>query len=352
MSRSTQPRLLVLLALLAGIIGVFQAPPAVAEPIRGSGSTFAAPIILKWAENYRRAKMDDGDFASPDWLVDYEIVGSVGGMMRLAQREMDFAASDQPLPPEELQRRGLTQFPIVIGGVAVVVNLPGVAAGQMQLSGAVIADIYMGRITNWSDPRIVLLNPDMRLPDQPIRAVHRRDGSGTTFTFAQYLANSSGDWRQRVGVNTDLSWPAGEGAEGSRGVVERVRSQVGAIGYVEYGQVRRAGLSPVRVDNWTGRFVAPEAAAFQTTASAANWSAARDFYLYLTDVSSADGYPITATTYVFMPRAPRSAIRAARVRDLFSLAFDRGGSDAITLGYIPLPAAVTDQVKRSWAASN
>jgi phosphate transport system substrate-binding protein len=326
----------------------FGSVPATAEPMRGAGSTFAAPIIVKWAENYRRAKVDGGEFSSPDWLLDYEIVGSVAGMMRLAQPEMDFAASDQPLPPTELQRKGLVQFPIVIGGVAVVATLPGIGPGQLKLSGGLIADIYLGRVTRWTDPRIAALNPGLTLPDLPIRVVHRRDGSGTTFTFAQYLANASGDWRTRVGVNTELNWPVGEGGEGSRGVVERVRGVQGAIAYVEYGQVRRAGLAPVQVDNWTGRFVAPEAAAFQATASAANWAAAQDFYRYLTDVSSPDGYPITATTYVFMPRTPRSAVRAAHVRDMFRLALETGGSDAIALGYIPLPSAVAATVIRTW----
>lgn len=321
---------------------------AQADPIRGSGSTFAAPIIQKWSQNYRAARADGGEFVSTDWQVDYELLGSLAGVMRLAQPEMDFAASDQPLPPADLAKRGYAQFPIVIGGVAVVANLEGIAPGQLKLSGSVIADIYLGRIVNWSDPSIKALNPDIRLPDLPIRVLHRRDGSGTTFTFAQYLSNASGNWKQRLGADTTIAWPIGQGFEGSQGLISQLRSTRGAIGYVEYGQVRRAELPFVQVDNWTGRFVNPEAATFQATANAANWAAARDFYLYLTDVSSPDGYPITAATFAIVPRIPRSLNRARSVADLFQLSFDRGGADAIALGYVPLPAPVTEQIKTFW----
>ncbi len=262
---------------------------AQAEPIRGAGSTFAAPIIQKWSQNYRTLRTDGGDFVSSDWRVDYELLGSVAGVMRLAQPEMDFAASDQPLSPADLAKRGYVQFPVVIGGVAVVANLEGIAPGQLKLSGAVIADIYLGKVTNWSENSIKVLNPDLKLPDLPIRVLHRRDGSGTTFTFTQCLSNSSGEWKVRLGADTVLSWPTGQGFEGSQGMINQLRSTRGTIGYVEYGQVRRAQLDDLQVDNWTGRFVRPEAATFQATANAANWGAAQDFFLYLSDVSSPDG---------------------------------------------------------------
>ncbi len=189
-------------AAIFALTAVFMAGVAQAEPIRGAGSTFAAPVIQKWSDNYRSFKADGGDFISPDWRVDYEVIGSLAGLMRLAQPEIDFAASDQPLPPEELARRGYFQFPIVIGGVAVVANLEGIAPGQLKLSGSLIADIFLGKIGNWSDPQIRALNPGLALPDLAISPVHRRDGSGTTFTFAQYLSNSSGEWKTRLGADT------------------------------------------------------------------------------------------------------------------------------------------------------
>lgn len=348
LGRSSSRPFAVAVCLVLAVLVSLGRTVAQAEPIRGAGSTFAAPIIQKWSQNYRALRVDGGDFVSSDWRVDYEVLGSLAGMMRLAQPEMDFAASDQPLPPADLAKRGYVQFPIVIGGVAVVANLEGIAPGQLKLSGSMIADIYLGKISNWSDSAIKSLNPDLRLPDLPIRVLHRRDGSGTTFTFAQYLSNSSGEWKTRFGADTTLAWPTGQGFEGSQGVVNQLRSTRGTIGYVEYGQVRRAELGYVQVDNWTGRFVRPEAATFQATASAANWGAAQDFYLYLTDVSSPDGYPITATTFAILPRVPRSMNRTRSVVDLFQLAFDRGGSDAIALGYVPLPTPVTHQIKAFW----
>mgnify|MGYP001809647680 CR=1 FL=1 len=334
-----------LLSMLA--VGI-SSGPAKAEPIRGAGSTFAAPIIQKWSQNYRAARADGGEFVSSDWRVDYELLGSLAGVMRLAQPEMDFAASDQPLPPADLARLGYAQFPIVIGGVAVVANLEGIAPGQLRLSGSVLAEIYLGRIGNWSDPAIAALNPEVRLPDLPIRVMHRRDGSGTTFTFTQYLSNSNGNWKLRFGADTTIAWPTGQGFEGTQGLIGQLRATRGAIGYVEYGQVRRAGLPFVQVDNWTGRFVRPEAATFQATANAANWRAARDFYLHLTDVTSEDGYPITAATFAIVPRTPRSASRARSVVQLFQLAFDEGSADAIALGYVPLPAALVQQIRAFW----
>lgn len=333
---------------LAALIGLAITPSA-AEPIRGAGSTFAAPIIVRWGEMYRKFRMDGGDFASPDWALDYEAVGSVGGMMRMIDREVDFAASDQPMTPDELTKRRLAQFPIVIGGVAVVVNVPGIAPGQLKLSGKVVADIFLGKIKTWNDAQIAALNAGTTLPARDITVVRRQDGSGTTYTFSQYLAGVSDEWLEKVGVNTDLKWPVGVGAEGSSKVVERVRATAGAISYVEYGQVRRANLVHVQVENRAGRFLSPEAAAFQAAANGADWAGARNFYLDLTKVNVPEAYPITAVTYALIPTSPRSRQQAVNVRSLFALALENGGEQAIALGYIPLPARVSTSIREAWA---
>jgi phosphate transport system substrate-binding protein len=323
---------------------------AIAEPIRGAGSTFAAPAIVKWAQNYRKVRADGGDFASGDWAVDYELLGSLGGMLRLSQPEMDFAATDAPLSSAELTKRGFIQFPFVIGGVAVVVNLDGIASGQLKLSPELIADIYLGKITNWSDNAIKAINPGVLLPDLKISVVHRVDGSGTTQTFTEYLAFGSADWRSKVGSDVLVRWPTGTGADGSQAIVSKVRSTRGAIGYVEYGQVRRAGLTYVQVQNRTGQFVKPEAASFQATASVAKWGEAKDFYLQLTDTTCADTYPMTAATFALVPKIGRTANRQKHTIDFFRLSLDAGDDDVIALGYIPVPQRVVDQIKSYWAS--
>jgi phosphate transport system substrate-binding protein len=332
-----------LLALAFGLTG------ASAEPIRGAGSTFAAPLVQSWAQLYRAMRADGGDFVSPDWTVDYEVVGSLGGMLRLANPELDFAATDAPLPPEELKKRGLAQFPFVIGGVAIVHNLPGIAAGQLRLNADVAARIYLGVVLNWSDPAIAVLNPGLTLPNLPIAVVRRRDGSGTTFTFTQYLASGNEEWAKRFGANTDIQWPVGQGAEGNRGVAERVRSTSGSIGYVEYGQVRRLNLAYATVQNKAGQFVRPEQAAFQRAAAAADWKGSPDFYLHLTDATAADAYPISATTFALVPRGRLSRNRLGHALDFFRLGLEQGGGQATSLGYVPMPREIVDQVKGYWA---
>ncbi|MGL5363289.1 MAG: phosphate ABC transporter substrate-binding protein PstS [Bosea sp. (in: a-proteobacteria)] len=324
---------------------------AQAEPIRGAGSTFAAPIITQWARNYRAMRADGGDFVSPDWLLDYEPIGSLAGMMRLSQPEVDFAATDAPMPPDYLAKNGLKQFPFVVGGVAVVATLDGVPAGRLRLSGPVIADIYLGKIKTWSDPAIKAMNPDITLPDLAITVLHRKDGSGSTFVFADFLSQVSAEWKSKLGADTLLAWPLGTGVEGSQGVVRTLTTTRGAIAYVEFGQVARAGLAFAEIQNKDGAFVRPDASSFQAAATAVDWAGSKDFYRQLTHQPGANAYPLTAATFAVVPSS-RSAARIARVHDLFRLAFDRGGSDAIALGYVPLPTALADQVKRYWTTSS
>lgn len=325
--------------------------PATAEPITGAGSTFAAPVIGKWAKAYQDARTDGGEFTSPDWTVDYEPVGSLAGIMRLDQPELDFAATDAPVTPDELARRGRKQFPIVMGGIAVVFNIQGIRPGELRLTGPLLADIYLGKIQNWSDPAIKAINPDARLPDARIEVVHRKDGSGTTFTLTQYLSAVSPEWKTKYGAEQLIAWPLGRSAEGNQGVARMVSATQGAIGYVEYGQMLRAGLSYVLIQNRAGNFTKPDPASVQAAASNIDWSSTKDFFVEMTNLPGAEAYPIAAATFVVMPVSGRSPSRYGRVHDLFRLAFDNGATDATALGYVPLPPALVQQVKQYWAGS-
>ena len=324
---------------------------AQAELITGAGSTFAFPAIGKWAQTYRAAKTDGADFIPHDIGVDYEPIGSLGGEVRVNQRGIDFGATDRPLSPDELERQGLGQFPIVMGGVVPVVNIDGVSAGQIRFTGAVLADIYLGRITSWSNPAIKAINPDLKLPDARINVLFRSDGSGTTYNFASYLARVSSDFREKVGADTLVKWPTGTGAEGNQGVGNAVLRVKNSIGYVEYGQVLRALLSYGLVQNQAGNFVKPDAASLQAAAASADWSKTKDFSHLLIDAPGAQSYPIAATTFALMPKQPRSTARSREALSFFRLSLDTGAQDAAALGYVPLPPALVNQVKDYWAAT-
>ncbi|CAN1515120.1 PstS ABC-type phosphate transport system, periplasmic component [Rhabdaerophilaceae bacterium] len=341
-------------AMLASALLVFglnfsATQSAKSEPIRGAGSTFAAPVVAKWSESYKKERADGGDFISPDWIVDYELVGSMAGIMRLSQPELDFAASDVPLTSDELAKRGLQQFPFVMGGVAIVVNIDGVAPGALRLNGPVLADIYLGKIQNWSDAAIKSLNPELKLPDQRITVNHRKDGSGTTYVLTDYLSSISAEWKTKYGADLLITWPLGTSSEGSQGLLRAIRSTKGSIGYVEYGQVSRAGLAFAAIQNKAGNFVKPEPAGVQAAASAIDWSKTKDFSTSLADQPGADAYPISAATFAIVPVQGRAASRYRRVHDLFALGFDKGAADASALGYVPLPAPLVEQIKSYWA---
>lgn len=318
-----------------------------AEPIRGAGSTFAAPVIARWAHLYGQVRADGGDFVSPDWTVDYELVGSLAGLMRLEQPELDFAASDVPVSPEELERRGHRQFPFVLGGIAVVVNLDGVKVGELRLPGAALADIYLGRVTKWNDPALTAANPGLTLPDLPIAPVYRKDGSGSTFALTEYLSAASPEWRERLGAATLIAWPVGTGAEGTQDLIRAVQATKGAIAYAEFGQVARTSMPFVALENASGRFVAPGPEGFQAAIDSVDWSQTRDFHATLANRPGEAAYPITAATFAIVP-SRRSRARIDRVHDFFRLAFDQGGRDARALGYVPLPASLVERIKQYW----
>lgn len=341
-------KLLTRLAVAGALLAAFTAP-ALAEPITGAGSSFAFPIIGKWAQTYRVAKSDGAEMTPLDIGVDYEPIGSLGGEVRVTQRAAEFGASDRPLSSEELQRSALIQFPIVMGGIVPVVNIDGIGPGQIRFTGALLADIYLGKIKLWSDPAIKAANPELKLPEAPISVIYRSDGSGTTFNWTDYLAKASPEWRSKVGVNTQVPWPVGTGAERTHGVTEAVKRTKNAIGYVEFGQVVRAGLAYAQVQNRAGAFVKPDPASFSAAAASAEWTKAQDFSLMLTDAPGADAYPIVATTFALVPK-PRTR-RTQEVLDFFRLAFENGAADATTLGYVPLPETLVKQVKGYWASS-
>ncbi len=320
-----------------------------AEPIRGAGSTFAAPVIAEWSQAYRDARVDGGDFISPDWTVDYELVGSLAGVMRLDQPELDFAATDVPVNPADLKRRGREQFPIVFGSVAVVANINGFEIGGLRLSGPVLADIYLGRIRSWSDPAIKALNPDAALPDLKISVLYRTDGSGTTFAFTEYLSAVSADWKKLHGADTLIKWPVGTGAEGTQALIRAVHATKGAIAYAEYGQVERAGLPYVSLQNKANHFVKPGADGVRDAVHAIAWEKTQDFHAALTDLPGANAYPITAATFAVVPVVGRAVDRYGRVHDLFRLAFQTGAAKATELGYVPVPPELVRQIEQYWA---
>lgn len=327
--------------------------------VSGAGSTFAFPVLSRWAAGYQRFIAGGGvvpvagaGLEDPPTrpALAYEPSGSLAGMMRVKAAAVDFGATELPLSSAELKKAGLAQFPVVIGGVAVVVNIDGIAAGKIRFSGPVLADIFLGTITSWSDPAIAALNPDLKLPDAKIAVIHRSDGSGTTFNFTDYLGKVSPAWKAMVGSDLLVAWPTGRGAKGNDGVAEAVKRTPFAIGYVEFARAVQARLTYATLRNRAGRDIVPTAKAFAAAAAGADWRGAGDFQLLLTDAAGDDSYPVVATVFALM-RKNASPARTRATLDFFTWSFDRGADDAARLGYVPLPAVLVDQVKASWSAN-
>ncbi|MBG0794790.1 phosphate ABC transporter substrate-binding protein PstS [Methylocystis sp. H62] len=313
---------------------------AAAIDISGAGATFPYPIYAKWAEAYRK---DTGNG------LNYQSIGSGGGIKQVKARTVTFGASDQPLKAEELQAAGLVQWPQVIGGIVPVINLEGVAGGDLTLDGATVAKIFLGEIAKWDDAAIKKLNPKAKLPSQPIVVVHRSDGSGTTFNFTNYLSKVSPDWKSKVGENTSVEWPVGIGAKGNEGVANNVANTKGAIGYVEYAYAKQNKLTYTKMVNKDGKVVPPSMDTFQAAAAGADWSHAEGFYEILTNEPGAKAWPITAATFILLPKEPKSEADAAEALKFFSWAFANGGKMAEELDYIPMPKPVVELIKKSWA---
>lgn len=326
---------------LGAVLAVCGAQAARAQQITGAGSTFAAPIYGKWAEAAK---------AAIGVSLNYQAIGSGAGQNQIFNRTVDFGASDAPVAADKLAANKLLQFPTCMGGVDVIVNLPGVSANELKLTGPVLAQIYMGTITRWDDGRIAELNPGVKLPSRAIAPIYRADGSGTTYVFTDYLSLVSPDWKGRVGAGTSVKWPAGSGGRGSDGVAGEVKQIPGGIGYVESAYATQNHLVTAQLRNADGRFVSPDMASFAAAAANADWSKAQDFAVDLNDQKGAGSWPIVSATFVLVPTDPKDPRQEAAVIRFFDWSFHDGDAIARDLQYVPLPEAVKQQVRAAWKA--
>jgi len=325
-------------SLLAGVAlaGAFTA--AVAQDVTGAGASFPAPLYAKWADAYNKAT---------GTRINYQSVGSSAGMRQIRGKTVDFGASDAPLTDEELAKDGLIQFPMVIGGVVPVINVPGIGTRQLRLTGAVLGDIYLGKITKWNDPAIVALNPGLKLPDAQIAPVRRADGSGTTFIFTNYLSKVNPEWKSKVGEGTAVNWPVGAGGKGNEGVSAFVQRLPNSIGYVEYAYAKQNKLPYVLLQNAAGNYVAPEDDTFKAAAANAEWD--KSFYQILTNQAGKDAWPITGATFIMMHTKQDKPQQAAAALKFFDWALSNGDKMAEELDYVPLPAKVEGLIRTQWS---
>ena len=328
-------------ALAITLAGLGVISNAQAQEITGAGSTFGAPIYGKWAEAA----------AGPTGIkLNYQGVGSGAGINQINNRTVDFGASDMPVSADQLAEHKLLQFPTVIGGVVIIVNIPGVAPDQLKLNGELLADIYLGKVTKWNDPKIVEINHDLKLPNLAIAPVYRADGSGTTFVFTDYLSMLSPEWKSKVGSSTSVKWPAGNGAKGSDGVSATVRQVRGGIGYAESAYAAQNHLTTTMLRNKAGNFVAPNMEAYTAAASSADWTTAKNFAVDLNDEPGAKSWPIESATFVLMPLDPKDPPKNAAVMKFFDWGFAHGNDIATQLLYVPLPDSVHNAIRAAWAA--
>ena len=309
--------------------------------ITGAGATFIYPLLSKWSDDYNKAN---------GARINYQSIGSGGGIAQIKAGTVDFGSSDKPLPPEELAAAGLAQFPSAIGGVVPVVNLPGIEPGKLRFTGALLADIYLGKVTTWNHPAIVAANPGVALPSDKINVVHRSDGSGTTFNFVNYLSKVSPEWKAKVGEGTSVKWPGGIGGKGNEGVAAYVKQIKGSIGYVELAYATGNKMAYAAMQNRAGTWIVPSAASFAAAAASADWKTSKDFSLIITDAPGADAWPISATNFILMYKQPKDAARARNTLDFFRWAFENGQAQADALHYVALPAELVKQIEAYWAS--
>jgi phosphate transport system substrate-binding protein len=327
----------VSMCLLAAV-GLAQA----AMTINGAGATFPYPIYSQWAHKYN---------SLTGLQVNYQAIGSGGGIAQIKAKTVDFGASDAPLKPDALKAAGLVQFPRVIGGEVLAVNIPGVGKGQLKLDGKTIADIFLGKIKKWNDPAIKGLNPGLKLPSQAITVAHRTDGSGTTFIFTSYLSAVSPEWKAKVGVGKSVSWPAPNsvGGKGNAGVAGQVKNISGAIGYIEYAYALQNNMAYAQMKNKAGNYLKPSIATFQAAAANADWEHAPGYYLILVDQPGAQSWPIVGATYILLHKNQTDAAKVTAMLKYFKWCYDHGGAMAGKLDYVPLPANVVKMVEKTWA---
>jgi phosphate transport system substrate-binding protein len=308
--------------------------------ISGAGATFPYPIYSKWADIYKK---------QTGIGLNYQSIGSGGGIKQIKAKTVTFGASDMPLKPEDLEASGLTQFPMIMGGTVMVVNLPGIKPGELVLDGATVAKIFLGTITSWDDPAVKALNPGVNLPSTAIAVVHRSDGSGTTFLFTNYLSQQSNDWATQVGANTAVQWPVGIGAKGNEGVANMAKQTGGSIGYVEYAYAAQNKLTYTKMVNKDGKVLEPGLKVFQAAASNADWASAKNFYLILTNQPGAESWPITGASFILLHKRPVDPQATLTALKFFDWAFRNGGEAAEQLGYVPIPANVVSLIQKTWA---
>ena len=313
-----------------------------AVDITGAGASFPFPIYAKWAADYKAASGKS---------VNYQSIGSGGGVQQITAKTVDFGASDDPMSGEQLDKIGLMQFPAVIGGTVAVVNVEGVKPGQLKLTGPVLADIYLGKIKIWNDPAIQSLNADVKLPAAQIIVVHRSDGSGTTFGWTNYLSKVSPDWKAKVGEGKAVKWPAGQGGKGNEGVAAYVKQLKNSIGYVEFAYAKQNGLAWTQISNKDGKFVQPELKSFSAAAANAKWDSAPGMGVVLTDQPGADSWPVTSATFIVLYKEQVKADKGKATVAFFDWAFVKGAETAAAMDYVPLPPAVTDQIRAAWKAN-
>ena len=323
----------------AGLVAV--ATPSFAADITGAGSTFIFPVLSKWADAYKK-ETGNG--------VNYQSIGSGAGIKQIEASTVTFGATDAPLKAEQLQKDGLSQWPMIMGAIVPVVNIEGVKAGDMVLDGPTLAEIYLGKITKWDDAAIKKLNPNVKLPSEAISVVHRADGSGTTFNFTDYLSKVSPDWKSKVGEGTAVEWPAGVGAKGNEGVAGNISLTKNSIGYVEYAYAKQNKLTYTQLVNKAGKTVQPTNEAFQAAASNADWTNAPGYYLILTDQPGDKSWPIVASTFILMHKEASDKAASQEALKFFKFAFEKGAKSAEELDYIPMPDSVIKLIEKTWSA--
>ncbi|MGE5525989.1 MAG: phosphate ABC transporter substrate-binding protein PstS [Rhodospirillaceae bacterium] len=332
-------KMLISLAAIAGIGMAAVGATAGAADITGAGATFPYPIYAKWADAYKK---------QTGVGLNYQSIGSGGGIKQITAKTVDFGASDMPLKSEDLQKNGLMQFPAIMGGVVPVYNLKGIESGKLKFTGEVLADIYLGKIKNWNDAALQSINPDVKLPNEPIIVVHRSDGSGTTFLFVNYLSQVSKEWADKVGVGTSVKFPAGQGGKGNEGVANYVRQLPGAIGYVEYAYAKQNKLAVGQLRNKNGTFVSPTDDAFKGAAAGADWAKTPGMAVVLTNQPGAQSWPITGASFILLHTTQANPENGREVLKFFDWAYKNGQKMADDLDYVPMPDSVVKLIQAEW----
>ena len=326
------------LLAVAGFTAAMMLPAAAAE-ITGAGSTFVYPVLAKWADTYKK----DTSIG-----LNYQSIGSGGGIKQITNKTVTFGASDMPLTPQDVAKNNFVQFPVINGSVVPILNLPGIKPGDLTLDGPTIAKIFLGEITQWNDPAIAKLNPGVKLPNMAIAVVHRSDGSGTTFIWTNYLSKISPEWEQKVGANTAVEWPVGIGAKGSEGVSNNAAQTQGALGYVEYAYAKQNNLTYAKMINAAGKTVSPTAEAFQAAAAGADWTSAPDFHVIMTNAAGEKSWPVAGSTFILMQSVPTDAAASAEALKFFDWGYKHGKAMATELDYVPMPDSVVALIEKTW----